>query len=329
MRSPIVVSFAVASLLAVGTMGIGNSQVDASSYTLKNNTYIYNSKLKRTVHVLSNKNGKKVFVPKYFKGNTINVLGSRRLKGKLYYRIGNNEYVKATSVNKTAKQKSVNKNTQTNYGENAAGFMHWLSTNKDLNSAQKNGARTAAQTLMGHGNVPSWFNKYVKLGQSGDATSKESLAQTLPLYNRLNKIRRGYNVKSAKVSLPMIAYAMINADYQKQGGLQHAHYYKVTENLAAGTDPLKVWMNEKPLWVKYAKKHPGEKATNTSMTAWNNSQAGHYLNLIDHNSTGVGFGYLKGGNMGNVTAFDAQKANASAISASKFIKLANKWIAQH
>lgn len=332
MNKKTILSLTIAALLSVGAVDLNNNEVQAAkarTYTLKHNAYLYSSRLKRV------RSGKKAHV-EYLKGSAIKVYGSRQIKGKLYYRVGKNQYIKASSFFKTKKARntsaakaktntSATSSSQNSSHDSTADFMNWLASNKSLSASQKKAANQATDILKGQG-APHWYSSYVKLGKDGDATSPDNLKDTLSFYGRVNRIRKEYHVRQAKVSLPMVATAMVDADYQRKGGLAHPGFGK-TENLAAGTDAINLWMSEKKSWDRYVKKHPGQKITDPSDTAYNNSQAGHYLNLIAANNTAMGFGYFKGGEYGDATAYDADDGKSSDLPVATYIRLANEWLA--
>lgn len=106
-------SMAAISLGGVVTPAITNAQNTVSAATvikeLTKNAFIYNSK------------GKRVKKIKLVKGKWVNILGTKTIKGKKYYRIGKNKYIKVanfktdnTVLNPTIPETNPNVNTDTN-----------------------------------------------------------------------------------------------------------------------------------------------------------------------------------------------------------------------
>lgn len=102
MKKNVLVSLSVATLLSVGAVGVNEVngvanntnvvQAAVKNGKLTHNAYIYKSN--------GNRYGKKVLK----KGKTVKILGTKKIYGKKYYRIGKNQYVKvANFAKKTSK----------------------------------------------------------------------------------------------------------------------------------------------------------------------------------------------------------------------------------
>lgn len=102
MKKNVLVSLSVATLLSVGAVGVNEIngvanntnvvQAAVKNGKLTHNAYIYKSN--------GNRYGKKVLK----KGKTVKILGTKKIYGKKYYRIGKNQYVKvANFAKKTSK----------------------------------------------------------------------------------------------------------------------------------------------------------------------------------------------------------------------------------
>lgn len=103
---------------------------------------------------------------------------------------------------------------------------------------------------LGKKSKASWYNRYVDLHSKDDATSAENIKAALPYFSRVNSVRKNEGVRSLRVSPLLTAASMLNADYQKRGGLKHTHYFKSIglENIATqsvGLDPVDTWLTEK------------------------------------------------------------------------------------
>lgn len=90
--------------------------------------------------------------------------------------------------------------------------------------SRRSEARTAAKLLrtgnLSSQSAPSWFNKYVKLGAAKDATSATNLKASIQDLENANSARAKVGSRRLKVSPILTAISMIDADYQKQGGVQ-------------------------------------------------------------------------------------------------------------
>ncbi|KAA8796222.1 hypothetical protein F1B97_08185 [Lactobacillus crispatus] len=106
MKKNVLVSLSVATLLSVGAVGVNEIngvanntnvvQAAVKNGKLTHNAYIYKSN--------GNRYGKKVLK----KGKTVKILGTKKIYGKKYYRIGKNQYVKvANFAKKTSKANAV------------------------------------------------------------------------------------------------------------------------------------------------------------------------------------------------------------------------------
>lgn len=94
MKSKKIIALTASAFLSIGIIGsISESQnVDAATMRTKRMSYVYNSKGHRT---------KK----KIRKGKHINAISTKKIKGKRYWRIGRNKYVRFNNVGKLAKAK--------------------------------------------------------------------------------------------------------------------------------------------------------------------------------------------------------------------------------
>ena len=90
-----------AGLASVALLGTAATTVSAAKLQLIRKTYVYNAKGKKTKTV-------------YRKGRKIKVLGTKKIKGKKYYRIGKNKYV---LVKNFKKKKATPKPVATNTTE--------------------------------------------------------------------------------------------------------------------------------------------------------------------------------------------------------------------
>lgn len=153
-------------------------------------------------------------------------------------------------------------------------FFQEIAEDSSLNETQKSDAANAYAVVNGQVDAPSWYDKDVNLGQTGDATSVKNLYATLPYYDQYIKVRQKYNLSVPQVSLADVAVAMVDADYSTHV-IDHACHYNTSENLAwnCADDPNTPWMNEELIWNKAVKK-------NTSLAQYRND--GYGLFKSDH-----------------------------------------------
>lgn len=122
MKKNVLVSLSVATLLSVGAVGVNEVngvanntnvvQAAVKNGKLTHNAYIYKSN--------GNRYGKKVLK----KGKTVKILGTKKIYGKKYYRIGKNQYVKVANF-----AKKVSK-------ANAVGGQYYLTHNAYVYNAE-------------------------------------------------------------------------------------------------------------------------------------------------------------------------------------------------
>lgn len=122
MKKNVLVSLSVATLLSVGAVGVNEIngvanntnvvQAAVKNGKLTHNAYIYKSN--------GNRYGKKVLK----KGKTVKILGTKKIYGKKYYRIGKNQYVKVANF-----AKKVSK-------ANAVGGQYYLTHNAYVYNAE-------------------------------------------------------------------------------------------------------------------------------------------------------------------------------------------------
>lgn len=110
MKKRLLVSLSAAAVLSVSSVALVNNNVEntptvvqAATYKKKltKNAYIYNAKGKRV--------GKKVLK----KGKLVKILGRKTIKGKKYYKIGKNKYVR--TANFVVKFASTNTSSTSSY----------------------------------------------------------------------------------------------------------------------------------------------------------------------------------------------------------------------
>lgn len=244
---------------------------------------------------------------------------------------------------------STTKITATSASKSAASFMDFIAKKKALTSAQKNEAKKAAKLLktgkLGATAAPSWFTTSVKLGSPDDATSAANIAASLPNLISINQKRAKLGEKRLKISLISTAISMIDSDYQKRGGLAHPQYYHYAgnlENLAAGSNPVTMWLNEKANWKWDVKKTPSLARYQFSPN-WSNAKythavlgtngyktAGHYTNIVNKKHRVMGMAHMtQSPDYGYVDAYNAtNKGTKSAITLTKYRALVKEWLAK-
>ncbi|MCC4384078.1 CAP domain-containing protein [Limosilactobacillus reuteri] len=227
---------------------------------------------------------------------------------------------------------------------NAANFFKSILDNKNSSEEEKKDAQDAYNIVTGINGktkpTASWYTKAVHIGQKNDATSLDNLKATLPLYEQFINIRQDRNLPVPKISLTILAVAMVNADFQttlEKGGLKHPGYYPSTgENLAESSieSAVRLWMNEEGKWKVAVKQHPdladklGQDYVFLKYPKVYGA-TGHFNNLMDPNMSAYGFAV--NGNLDKdfvYTAFDFYdgKKDAGLFSLDEFKSLVNNYI---
>lgn len=201
----------------------------------------------------------------------------------------------------------------------ASGFFKRIAESSSDN-AKKQDAGYAYNLLTGQAeDTPDWYGKYVRLGQSTDATSVQNLYKTLPYYDQFIKLRQKNDESVPNVSLSTVAAAMLDADYSSHV-MDHARHFDGSENLAWGSpkDPNSAWMSEESIWNKAVAKNPSLAQYKHDPYGMMQADAsfyekvGHYLNLIAPKMESIGYALNTQKNQYDDTeAFDADYANAS------------------
>lgn len=162
-----IVATGLASVVLLGTAA---TSVSAAKLQLIRKTYVYNAKGKKTKTV-------------YRKGRKIKVLGTKKIKGKKYYRIGKNKYV---LVKNFKKKKTAPKPVATNTNEPKQPqapvwkSKHLVDTLPSLTDQIKK-----ALTLSGDDRLEADKEIAVKLGMSPDSvtsSNQKSFEQSLNKY---------------------------------------------------------------------------------------------------------------------------------------------------
>lgn len=93
----------VTGLASVALLGTAVTTVSAAKLQLIRKSYVYNAKGKKTKS-------------SYRKGRKIKILGTKKIKGKKYYRIGKNKYILVKDFKKKP-HKTTNKESNDNYDQ--------------------------------------------------------------------------------------------------------------------------------------------------------------------------------------------------------------------
>lgn len=167
MRLKKVIAAGLASVALLGTVA---TSVSAAKLQLIRKTYVYNAKGKKTKTV-------------YRKGRKIKILGTKKIKGKKYYRIGKNKYVLVKNLKKTkVTPKPVATNTTKPKQPQAPVWesKHLVDTLPSLTDQIKK-----ALTLSGDDRLEAEREVAVKLGKSPDSvnsSNQKSFEQSLNKY---------------------------------------------------------------------------------------------------------------------------------------------------
>ncbi len=160
-----------AGLASVALLGTAATSVSAAKLQLIRKTYVYNAKGKRTKTV-------------YRKGRKIKVLGTKKIKGKKYYRIGKNKYVlvKNFKKKKTNYKTVVIPNAENSKKPQAPVWesKHLVDTLPSLTDQIKK-----ALTLSGDDRLEADREVAAKLGKSPDSvnsSNQKSFEQSLNKY---------------------------------------------------------------------------------------------------------------------------------------------------
>lgn len=157
-------------LATVALLGTAVTSVSAAKLQLIRKTYVYNAKGKRTKTV-------------YRKGRKIKVLGTKKIKGKKYYRIGKKKYILVKNFKKKkAAPKPVATNTNEPQQPQAPSWesKHLVDTLPSLTDQIKK-----ALTLSGDDRLEADREIAVKLGKSPDSvnsSNQKSFEQSLNKY---------------------------------------------------------------------------------------------------------------------------------------------------
>lgn len=113
MKKNIIPLIVASAILTIGT--IATDTVDAATMHVTHNSYVYNAKGKRTKHKLLRR------------GKSIKTSGLKKIKGKYYWRIGKNQYVRKTNISKTVKR------SVKNYKKDNQIYKPVVTKNTDIN----------------------------------------------------------------------------------------------------------------------------------------------------------------------------------------------------
>lgn len=114
MKKNVLVSLSVATLLSVGAVGVNEvNGVANNTNVVQAAVRVQRKKLTHNAYVYR-ANGKRFNKKKLKKGLKVKILGTKTIKGKKYYKIGKNKYVKVANFKRTNVKSSVV--SITNYG---------------------------------------------------------------------------------------------------------------------------------------------------------------------------------------------------------------------
>ncbi|MBQ9006741.1 MAG: hypothetical protein IJ092_10275, partial [Atopobiaceae bacterium] len=201
------------------------------------------------------------------------------------------------------------------------------------------GATSALNAL----NNSTYADKTQK-GDADDATSLESMRESLTWMRKLNEIRSGLGLGELAVTDYLMACAQADANYSDTV-VAHAEQFDVAENVAwnYGSNPFDQWYNEEKAyfdeaWASATEGVASSAPTGAEAVSWysNNSDAvekyliehypnpddpslsevsvGHYLNCIDPDFTVTGFAICTRGTMDGWFTYDQTFANSGSPS---------------
>lgn len=149
----------VTSLASLTLLSTTVNTVSAAKLELVRNSYIYNNKGKKTKY-------------SYRKGRKIKILGTKKIKGKKYYRIGKNKYV---LVKNFKKKKAIPKPVATNTNEpNQLQSPAWESKHLVDTLPSLTDQIQKALSLQGDDRLEADKEVAVKLGMSPDSVTSSS-----------------------------------------------------------------------------------------------------------------------------------------------------------
>lgn len=206
----------------------------------------------------------------------------------------------------------------------AAGFFKALAEDKNLTSEQREDAKTAYGIVMNDGKYQNvkltWYDKGMRLGQSGDATSLDKMKEALNDLDDLIKVRDQYKLRHPKISLTAMAVAMMSSDYLTTHAFDHpinhentdGPFFSDEEDIAYGSSQVGQYMDEKNWIDNLIDEHP-EYAVyrydtgNLTYDQWNKNNEfwekhglilsgggdkviGHYVSMVNPYQDGIGVG---------------------------------------
>jgi uncharacterized protein YjdB len=138
----------------------------------------------------------------------------------------------------------------------------------------------------------SWFGSLTTIGGEKDATSLDYVKKTIDYIKECNSLRESESVSDLQVSMVLMAYAELNANYATKNNTHAQIYMGSGENLAWGYSgaagskysPFRGWYDEE--------KELYDNGTDSF------SEVGHYLNI--KNDSYVYTGYAVAGNTGGI-----------------------------
>ncbi|MCT7820459.1 SLAP domain-containing protein [Lactobacillus crispatus] len=227
MKKNVLVSLSVATLLSVGAVGVNEVngvanntnvvQAAVKNGKLTHNAYIYKSN--------GNRYGKKVLK----KGKTVKILGTKKIYGKKYYRIGKNQYVKvANFAKKTSKANTASGQyylTHNAYVYNAEGKRI-----KGTDTLKKNHVFTVVgvKTINGKNYLSLGNGQYVK-ATNAQSTSAEGANN--PVNNNATDTAVGNTTgNSATAEKKTNNYNSSNSQSKKQEWIKEKGYIYFTDD---------------------------------------------------------------------------------------------------
>lgn len=187
-------------------------------------------------------------------------------------------------------------------GRGTLGLMEYVAGG-DFNSIQKQDADLAIRWLTGAESKQAWYDRYVDLGESGDATSIENLENALSYMDAVNGIRKANGLNELKVSLSLMAGAELNCSYS--GSIMgHSGAYMTPSGLGSYGSENLAWRSGAFVGSSDpADWSPNDYSVNWPFTGWytqekqkyeagntDYSSVGHYLNFIASDIESFGFG---------------------------------------
>ncbi|MBP3223243.1 MAG: hypothetical protein J6M18_04880 [Actinomycetaceae bacterium] len=181
-----------------------------------------------------------------------------------------------------SEEAAANNNTNTAEANNQAQLDASQKAKGSAGFFAAQGATEAEKIVTGnHNQTPSWYSKYVKLGDEKDATSLDNMKKSLDIVRKANEYRAKDGLPQYKITHSLMAWAQIHTDFSR-------HYKEHANNIEHdGFDSANIAGAENIIW--------GRSNATDMLHGWYDDEKahpengqGHYKNLINKDYTLTG-----------------------------------------